>query len=206
MPRNRETFALIENETDRKVSYKKRHIWFLKKSQELDTVCDIEMVAIIYSPYSDEPKVFPNHGVAINTFQKFKEFSTFEISKNMVTREEFTDYIIKKNIQLVREEMKKNVDDEGSTSNVPQSTPSTTMTSMMQSSIIDPLLYAPMATPMTPEMDPSAEIPPIGASNHMNNYLNYSTDIPQSPSLNKLLNWNNDDVMTFIGRPITKQY
>ncbi|KAK4707045.1 hypothetical protein R3W88_033405 [Solanum pinnatisectum] len=74
-------------------------------------------------------------------------------------------YVIKKNLQLVREAMKKNVGDEGSTSNVPQSTPSTTMTSMMPSPIIDPPF-----TPMTPQMDPSAEIPSMGASIQMNNY------------------------------------
>ncbi|KAK4718002.1 hypothetical protein R3W88_016340 [Solanum pinnatisectum] len=192
MPRKKVIFALIENETDRKVSYKKRHIGF---------------------PYNNEPKVFYNIGAAINTFQKFIELATLERSKNMVTKEEFTkkrikklqqkllkvrkenrvkevtnemhevlngknisidmnpyylndlSYVIKKNLQLVREAMKKNVGDEGSTSNVPQSTPSTTMTAMMPSPIIDPPF-----TPMTPQMDPSAEIPSMGASIQMNNY------------------------------------
>ncbi|XP_015161202.1 agamous-like MADS-box protein AGL80, partial [Solanum tuberosum] len=209
MPRNKVIFALIENETDRKVSYKKRHKGFLKKAQELMTLCDIEMAAIIYSPYSDEPKVFPNHRAAINTFRKFKELSTLERSKNMVTRDEFTEerikklekkllkvrkenrvkeitnemhevlngkiisvdmnsyylndlsYVIKKNLELVHEAITKNVSDEGSTSNVPQSTPSTTMTYMIPSSIIDPPLYAPVPSPITPQMDPSEEIPPM---------------------------------------------
>ncbi|KAG5619995.1 hypothetical protein H5410_005213 [Solanum commersonii] len=70
-------------------------------------------------------------------------------------------YVIKKNLELVRQAMKKNVSDEGSTSNVPQSTPSTTMTFIMPSSIVDPPLYAPLPSPMTPQMDPSEEIPPI---------------------------------------------
>ncbi|KAK4709740.1 hypothetical protein R3W88_004253 [Solanum pinnatisectum] len=42
-------------------------------------------------------------------------------------------YVIKKNLELVRQAMKKNVSEEGSTSNVPQSTPSTTMTFIMPS-------------------------------------------------------------------------
>ncbi|KAG5599321.1 hypothetical protein H5410_030691 [Solanum commersonii] len=71
-------------------------------------------------------------------------------------------YVIKKNLELVREAMKKNVGYEGSTSNVPQSTPSTAMSSMIPSSIIDPPLYAPMPSPKTPQMDPSEEIPPNG--------------------------------------------
>jgi len=72
----------------------------------------------------------------------------------------YLSYVIKKNLELVCEAMKKNVGDEGSTSNVPQSMPSTTMTSMMPSSIIDSPLYAPVPSPMTPQMDPSEEIPP----------------------------------------------
>ncbi|KAK4718140.1 hypothetical protein R3W88_016478 [Solanum pinnatisectum] len=246
MPRNKVIFALIENETDRKVSYKKRHIGFLKKAQELMTLCEVEMAVIIYSPYSDEPKVFPNHGAAISTFRKFKELEMSKRSKNMVTRDEFTEkrikkleknllkvkkenrvkeitnemhevlngktisldmkpydlndlsYMIKKNLELVREAMKKNVGDEGSTSNVPQSTPSTTMTSMMPSSIIDTPLYAPVPSPMIVQMDPSEEIPPMGTSIQMNNSQNYSSDIPESPSLIELLNWNNDNIVTLL--------
>ncbi|KAK4737454.1 hypothetical protein R3W88_001151 [Solanum pinnatisectum] len=229
MPRNKVIFALIENETDRKVSYKKRYIGFLKKAQELMTLCKIEVVAIIYSPYSDKPNLFPNHGAVINTFRKFKELATIKkLKKNLIkVRKEnrvkeitnemhevlngktiFVDmnayylndlsYVIKKNLELVREAMKKNVSDEGSTSNVPQSTPSTTMTFMMPSSIIDPTLYAPVPSLMTPQMDPSEEIPPMGTLIQMNNSQNYSSDITESPSLIELLNWNNDDVLTLL--------
>ncbi|KAK4718138.1 hypothetical protein R3W88_016476 [Solanum pinnatisectum] len=97
-------------------------------------------------------------------------------------------YVIKNNLEHVRATMKKNVGDEGSTSNVPQSTPSTTITSMMPSSIIDLPLYASVPSPMTPQMDPSEEIPPMGTLIQMNNSQNYSSDIPESPSLIELLN------------------
>uniref|UniRef100_M0ZL41 Mads box protein n=1 Tax=Solanum tuberosum TaxID=4113 RepID=M0ZL41_SOLTU len=60
------------------------------------TLCEVEMVVINYNPYSDEPKVFPNHGGAISTFQNIKELATSEISINMVTRDEFTEERIKK--------------------------------------------------------------------------------------------------------------
>ena len=101
-------------------------------------------------------------------------------------------YIIKKNLLLIRKIMEKNDGDEGSTSNVPQSTPSITMTSMMTSPIIDPPFTA-----MTPQMDPVAEIPSMGASIQMNNYQN-STDIPQSPSFSDLLNFNDDDFVSLL--------
>ena len=81
---------MIENEAESKVSNKKRNLGSLKKAEEL------EMTLIISSPYSDEPKVFPNLVVALNTFQKFKELEALERSKNMVTKEEFTKKRIKK--------------------------------------------------------------------------------------------------------------
>ncbi|KAL3344051.1 hypothetical protein AABB24_023471, partial [Solanum stoloniferum] len=68
---------------------------------------DIEIAAIIYSPYSDEPKVFPNHGAAINTFQRIKELETMERSKNMVTKDKFIEKRIeklKKDLIKVRKE------------------------------------------------------------------------------------------------------
>ena len=50
---------------------------------------------------------------------------------------------------------------------------------------------------MTPQMDPLAEIPSMGASIQMNNNQN-STDIPQSPSIIDLLNMNDDDFVTLL--------
>ncbi|WMV13801.1 hypothetical protein MTR67_007186 [Solanum verrucosum] len=107
-------------------------------------------------------------------------------------------YVITKNLGLVRQAMKKNVSDEGSISNVTQSTPSTTMTFIMPSSIVDPPLYVPAPSPMTPQMGPSEEIPTMGTLIQINNSQNYSSDIPESPPLIELLNWNNDDVVTLL--------
>ncbi|WMV24117.1 hypothetical protein MTR67_017502 [Solanum verrucosum] len=96
MPRNKVKFALIENENDRKLSYKKREKGFLTKAEELRTLCDVEMAAILYSPFNNEPKVFPNHGAAITTFEKLVELPTLKKSKNMVTSDEFTKKRIEK--------------------------------------------------------------------------------------------------------------
>ena len=63
---------------------------------------------------------------------------------------------------------------------------------MMSSPIIDP----PFTT-ITPQMDPLAEIPSVGASIPMDNYQN-STDISQSPSFIDLLNLNDDDFITLL--------
>ena len=50
----------------------KRLRGLLKKAEEL------EMTLILYSPYSDEPKVFRNLAAAINAFQKIKALEILE--------------------------------------------------------------------------------------------------------------------------------
>ncbi|XP_060177820.1 agamous-like MADS-box protein AGL80 [Lycium barbarum] len=82
--------------TERKGSYKKIQKEFLKKAQELITLCDIDIATVDYSAYHDKPKVFPNHGVVFNTFTKFRELLELDQSKYMVTLEEFTKQRINK--------------------------------------------------------------------------------------------------------------
>ncbi|MCD7453199.1 hypothetical protein HAX54_020004 [Datura stramonium] len=123
MTRKKMRFALIESTTERKASYKKRHQGFLKKAHELSTLCDVEIAIVIYSPYHDEPKAFPNHDAAINTLTKFRELTTLEQSENMMTQEEFTKQRIKKmekQLQKISEAIKVKAYEEGSTSNASQ--------------------------------------------------------------------------------------
>ncbi|WMV30426.1 hypothetical protein MTR67_023811 [Solanum verrucosum] len=96
MSRNKVNYALIEDASYRKVSYNKRMKGILKKSDELKTLCDVEVATVIYGPYRNEPYTFPNNDVVRNTFIKVKELPTLERSKNMVTREEFTMQITSK--------------------------------------------------------------------------------------------------------------
>ncbi|XP_015167328.1 agamous-like MADS-box protein AGL80 [Solanum tuberosum] len=107
MARNKVNYALIEDASKKKVSYNKRLKGLLKKSDELKTLCNVEVATVIYGPYINEPYTFPNNDVVRNTFIKFKVLPTLERSKNMVTREEFTMQRIKKleeQLQKVRKE------------------------------------------------------------------------------------------------------
>ncbi|KAH0676299.1 hypothetical protein KY285_024100 [Solanum tuberosum] len=107
MTRNKVNYAFIEDDSKRKISYNKRLKGILKKSDELKTLCDVEVATVIYGPYRNEPYTFPNNDVVRNTFIKFKELPTLDRSKNMVTREEFTMQRIKKleeQLQKVRKE------------------------------------------------------------------------------------------------------
>ncbi|KAG5606961.1 hypothetical protein H5410_028453 [Solanum commersonii] len=107
MTRNKVNYAFIEEDSKRKISYNKRLKGLLKKSDELKTLCDVEVATVIYGPYRNEPYTFPNNDVVRSTFIKFKELPTLDRSKNMVTREEFTMQRIKKleeQLQKVRKE------------------------------------------------------------------------------------------------------
>ncbi|XP_049403551.1 MADS-box transcription factor PHERES 2-like [Solanum stenotomum] len=107
MTKNKVNYAFIEDDSKRKISYNKRLKGLLKKSDELKTLCDVEVATVIYGPYRNEPYTFPNNDVVRNTFIKFKELPTLDRSKNMVTREEFTMQRIKKleeQLQKVRKE------------------------------------------------------------------------------------------------------
>ncbi|KAG5609874.1 hypothetical protein H5410_021155 [Solanum commersonii] len=77
------------------------------------------------------------------------------------------------------------------------SMPSTTMFSLMPSPMIAPTA----CSPLTPQIDPSTDLPPMGASMLINSHQNYTANSPQSPPLSKLLNWNNDDVVTLLEDP-----
>ncbi|WMV30428.1 hypothetical protein MTR67_023813 [Solanum verrucosum] len=77
--------------------YNKRLKGLLKISDELKTLCDVEVATVIDDPYRNEPYTFPNNDVVRNTFIKyFKELPALERSKIMVTTEEFTMQRIKK--------------------------------------------------------------------------------------------------------------
>ncbi|XP_055803537.1 agamous-like MADS-box protein AGL80 [Solanum dulcamara] len=107
MPRNKVNFTLIEDESKRKVSYQKRQKGLFKKCEDLKKLCDVEVAAIVYGPYRNEPYIFPNNDAALTTFIKFKELPTLEKSKNMVTTQEFTEQRIKKleeQLQKLRKE------------------------------------------------------------------------------------------------------
>ncbi|MCD9560819.1 hypothetical protein HAX54_019624 [Datura stramonium] len=109
MGRKNVKLTYITNNIERKVTYQKRQKGFLKKAQELSTLCGVEMASVIYSPYSVEPVVFPNHEAATKTFRKFRALPRLVQSKHMVTGGEFTKKRIakmEKDLQKIRKKNK----------------------------------------------------------------------------------------------------
>ncbi|KAK4738309.1 hypothetical protein R3W88_002006 [Solanum pinnatisectum] len=106
MGRKKVKFTFIENNTDRRVSYKKIKKGFLIKARELNTLCDVELATLVNSPYHNEPEMFPNHEAATDIFTKFIDLPEEDKSKNMKTQEKITKKRIEK-IEKVRKENKK---------------------------------------------------------------------------------------------------
>ncbi|KAG5627371.1 hypothetical protein H5410_012589 [Solanum commersonii] len=103
-------FAFIENNTKRRVSYRKREKGFLTKARELNTLCNVELATIVNSPYNNEPEMFPNHEATTDIFTKFIDLSEEDKSKNMKTQENIITKRIEKfenELEKVRKENKK---------------------------------------------------------------------------------------------------
>ncbi|KAG5596297.1 hypothetical protein H5410_037529 [Solanum commersonii] len=82
MVRKKVKLSFIENNTERRVSYRKRQKEFLTKACELNsTLCDVELATYINSPYHKKPEVFSNHEAATITFTKFEDLPETDKTK-----------------------------------------------------------------------------------------------------------------------------
>ncbi|XP_015169316.1 agamous-like MADS-box protein AGL65 [Solanum tuberosum] len=124
MVRQKVKLAFMENNTERRVSYRKRQKGFLTKARELNTLCDVELATLINSPYHNEPEVFPNHEATTGIFTKFIDLPEERKSKNMKTQEKITMKRIEKIENelenLINDGIKAKTHEEGSTSNALQ--------------------------------------------------------------------------------------
>ncbi|KAK4726610.1 hypothetical protein R3W88_031527 [Solanum pinnatisectum] len=108
MPRKKGKIIYIENDTQRRVTYKKRQKVAFKKAQEISTLCECEVASVRYSEYHTEPMVYPNYQDALETFRKFQALPPSIQTKNMMTTEEFIKKIIKKKKEQLYKLQKEN--------------------------------------------------------------------------------------------------
>ncbi|XP_049365506.1 agamous-like MADS-box protein AGL80 [Solanum verrucosum] len=108
MPRSKGKILYIENDTQRKATYKKRQKVAFKKAQEISTLCECEVAGVRYSEYHTKPMVYPNYEDAVETFRKFEALPPADQSKNMMTTEEFIKKIIKKKEEQLYKLQKEN--------------------------------------------------------------------------------------------------
>ncbi|VFQ60639.1 unnamed protein product [Cuscuta campestris] len=103
MTRKKVKLAFISNDSARKATLKKRKKGLMKKVSELSTLCGIDACAIIYSPYENQPEVWPNTAGAQRVVAQFKRMPEMEQSKKMVNQESF----IRQRIAKAGEQLKK---------------------------------------------------------------------------------------------------
>ncbi|KAH0708856.1 hypothetical protein KY284_010283 [Solanum tuberosum] len=108
MPRSKGKILYIENDNQRKATYKKRQKVAFKKAQEISTLCECEVAGVRYSEYHTEPMVYPNYEDAVETFRKFEALPPADQSKNMMTTEEFIKKIIEKKKEQLYKLQKEN--------------------------------------------------------------------------------------------------
>ncbi|KAK2634645.1 hypothetical protein Ddye_029437 [Dipteronia dyeriana] len=112
MARRKVKLCYIANDSTRKVTFKKRKKGLLKKVSELSTLCGIDACAIVYSPYENQPDVWPSHHEVQRILSQFKRMPEMEQSKRMVDQDSFLrQRIMKSNDQLIKQ-MKDNKEQE----------------------------------------------------------------------------------------------
>ncbi|GAA0140055.1 hypothetical protein Leryth_023109 [Lithospermum erythrorhizon] len=104
MARQKVKLAFIVNDSQRKATFKKRRKGLMKKVSELSTLCGIDACAIIYSPYENQPDVWPNHLGVHRVLEQFRRMPEMEQNKKMVNNEGFIrQRTVKANEQLKKQ-------------------------------------------------------------------------------------------------------
>ncbi|KAK0592331.1 hypothetical protein LWI29_017361 [Acer saccharum] len=104
MTRKKVKLFYIANDSARKATFKKRKKGLLKKVSELSTLCGIDACAIVYSPYDNQPDVWPSHHGVQRIVSQFKRMPEMEQSKKMVNQDSFIrQRIMKSNDQLKKQ-------------------------------------------------------------------------------------------------------
>ncbi|GAA0156837.1 MADS box transcription factor [Lithospermum erythrorhizon] len=101
--RTKVQLQLIPNESERKVSFRKRKTGLIKKLIELSTLCDVDACAIILSPFNSNIDVWPSPPTLQNILTRFRDMPETEQTKHMYNQETFT----RERIQKEREQLRK---------------------------------------------------------------------------------------------------
>ncbi|KZV14959.1 hypothetical protein F511_39880 [Dorcoceras hygrometricum] len=107
MARKKVTLAYIDNDAERKASFKKRKKGLIKKLSEIKILCGVEACAVIYSPF-EPPTVWPSREVAYTLIQRFKQLPEIEKTKKMVNQESFIQHQLKRTQERLRRLQKEN--------------------------------------------------------------------------------------------------
>ncbi|WMV28396.1 hypothetical protein MTR67_021781 [Solanum verrucosum] len=77
-------------------------------ARELSASHGVEIASVFYSDYHKKPLVYPNHVVAIKTFEKFRKLSMQEKFKTMVTQLEVIQQLKTEKLEELQKLREKN--------------------------------------------------------------------------------------------------
>ncbi|KAK3185001.1 hypothetical protein Dsin_032287 [Dipteronia sinensis] len=106
MTRKKVKLCYIADDSTRKVTFKKRKKGLLKKVSELSILCGIDACAIVYSPYNNQPDVWPSHHEVQRIVSQFQRMPEMEQSRWMMDQDRFLrQRTVKSNDQLIKQRM-----------------------------------------------------------------------------------------------------
>ncbi|KAL2897209.1 Agamous-like MADS-box protein AGL80 [Bienertia sinuspersici] len=97
MARRRVKLAFIENDSSRRVTYKKRVKGLVKKTQELSVLCGVDVCTIVYGPYDQAPVVWPScEAEAQRIISAFKKKPEVDQSERRLDQETYMKQSVSK--------------------------------------------------------------------------------------------------------------
>ncbi|XP_059651011.1 agamous-like MADS-box protein AGL80 [Cornus florida] len=108
MTRNKMKLQYIGKDTKRKASFKKRKKGFMKKVNELSTLCGVDACAIIFSEYDAEPEVWPSPLGVQRVLARFGRMTEIEQNQMMMSQESYVRHRIAKAEEQLRKIQKEN--------------------------------------------------------------------------------------------------
>lgn len=103
MGRKKLRLAFIINQAKRKAAYKKRKKGMLKKLDELIVLCDVQAGAIMYSPFEQEPVIWPSVEMVQQTLARFRRLPYVQQSRRTMSHASFLlEKIEKLSTQLLK--------------------------------------------------------------------------------------------------------
>ncbi|XP_074292126.1 agamous-like MADS-box protein AGL80 [Silene latifolia] len=90
MARQKVKLQYIENNTNRKVTYKKRSKGLQKKAEELHILCGVDVCVIVYGPYDKDPVVWPiSQAEAVRILLEYRSRPEMEHTQRKFSQEAY---------------------------------------------------------------------------------------------------------------------
>ncbi|KAH0470092.1 hypothetical protein IEQ34_001650 [Dendrobium chrysotoxum] len=103
MARKKVTLAYISSDATRRATLKKRRRGLLKKVNELSILCGISACAVVYSPQTEQPEVFPSVEEAKKILTDLANMPEIDKNKKMVNQRSFLEQrLMKLSLQVRR--------------------------------------------------------------------------------------------------------